>query len=318
MSAGWSSDKAAAGAVVEKVMELDPRINTEQLEAILTLARREDLGAHGDLTTLLMPDTIYHAVGEWYLVTRQAGRFCGRAVLPAMLQALAPEVRLEWADPRGDAQEVPAGQTVARLSGLVCQMLTAERTLLNFLQRLSGIATLTSRFTAAVAGTHAKIYDTRKTTPGLRTLERYAVRCGGGHNHRTGLYDAVLIKDNHLADIPTERLAHAVFDMLNRVDSLPIRPAFVEVECDTLQQYAELLKVVGINVILLDNFGLEDLRTAVRLRNDAGLRSKVELEASGGVTLDNVRGVAETGVERIAVGALTHSAPILDLSLDAA
>ena len=297
-------------------MDLDPRIDVEQLDAILKLARQEDLGAHGDLTTLLMP--VYHAVGEWYLVTRQPGRFCGRAVLPAMLQALAPEVRLDWTDPRGDAHDVPAGQTIARFSGLVCQMLAAERTLLNFLQRLSGVATLTSRFVAAAAGTHAKIYDTRKTTPGLRTLERYAVRCGGGHNHRTGLYEAVLIKDNHLADIPTDRLAHAVFEMLNRVETLPIRPAFVEVECDTLEQYAELLKVVGLNVILLDNFELDELRTAVRLRNDAGLRGKVELEASGGITLENVRAVAETGVERIAVGAITHSAPILDLSLDAA
>ena len=299
-------------------MELDPRINLEQLQTILELARLEDLGVHGDLTTMLMPEAFYNAAGEWYLVTREPGRFCGRAVLPTMLKALAPEVRIEWIDPRSDGHDVPAGQTVVRLAGLRCQMLAAERTLLNFLQHLSGVATLTSRYVAATAGMHVKIYDTRKTMPGLRTLERYAVRCGGGHNHRTGLYDAVLVKDNHLAGIPVPRLAHAVFEMLNRVETLPIRPAFVEVECDTLEEYAELLKVVGINVILLDNFDIADLRAAVKMRDSAGLRGKVELEASGGITLDNVRTVAETDVERISVGAITHSAPVLDLSLEAA
>jgi nicotinate-nucleotide pyrophosphorylase (carboxylating) len=196
-------------------------------------------------------------------------------------------------------------------------MLAAERTLLNFLQHLSGVATLTHRFVTAVAGTHAKIYDTRKTSPGLRTLDKYAVRCGGGHSHRTGLYDAVLIKDNHLAGIPPSRLAHTVSDMLGRIEALPRRPAFVEVECDTTEQFAELLKVVGLDVILLDNFELEGLQEAVKLRDDAGFRGKLELEASGGVTLENVRAVAGTGVERIAVGAITHSAPAFDLSLEA-
>ena len=180
------------------------------------------------------------------------------------------------------------------------------------------MATLTGKFVSAVAGTHAKIYDTRKTTPGLRTLEKYAVRCGGGHNHRIGLYDAVLIKDNHLAGIPVNRLAHTVFEMLNRIETLPVRPAFVEVECDGLDQLSELVKVVGIDLILLDNFEVGDLRAAVQMRNDAGLRGKVELEASGGATLDTVRAIAQAGVERIAVGAITHSTPSLDLGLDAA
>jgi len=299
-------------------MSHNTNIDSVELEAILELARAEDLGRAGDLTSLLLPETAYSATGSWELVARRPGRFCGKDVLPVMLATLAPEVKLDWVDPRSDVKDIQAGETVARLSGLACQMFAAERTLLNFLQHLSGVATLTSRYVAAVIGTHAKIYDTRKTTPGLRTLEKYAVRCGGGHNHRTGLYDAVLIKDNHLEDIPIDRLAHTVFEMLGRVEALPQRPAFVEVECDTLEQFAELLKLVGIDVILLDNFALDDLRTAVKRRNDDGLRGKVELEASGGVTLDGVRAIAETGVERIAVGAITHSAPVLDLGLDAA
>ena len=298
-------------------MTRESHIDPAQLDIILRLARSEDLGEAGDLTTLLMPEPACNAMGAWDLVARQPGRFCGMAVLPAMLRTLAPEVRVDGAVPERDGRDVNAGETMARFSGLVCQMLAAERTLLNFLQHLSGVATLTHRFVTAVTGSHAKIYDTRKTTPGLRTLEKYAVRCGGGHSHRTGLYDAVLIKDNHLAGIPTNRLAHTVFEMLGRIEGLPRRPAFIEVECDTLEQLGELVKVVGIDVILLDNFELEGLEAAVSLRNGAGLRGKVELEASGGVSLENVRAIADTGVERIAVGAITHSAPVLDLALDA-
>ncbi|MFH1416878.1 MAG: carboxylating nicotinate-nucleotide diphosphorylase [Planctomycetota bacterium] len=299
-------------------MTHDSGINEAHLQTLLELARREDFGDQaGDLTSLLLPETAYNATGSWSLVAREAGRFCGQAVLPPLLRALAPEVRLDWVDTKIDTKPLSAGDEIARLSGRVCQMLAAERTLLNFLQHLSGVATLTARFVAAVAGTHTKIYDTRKTTPGLRSLEKYAVRCGGGHNHRIGLYDAVLIKDNHLADIPVARLAHTVFEMLGRIDKLPVKPAFVEVECDTLEQLAELLKVVGIDVILLDNFEVDALREAARIRDDAGLRGKIELEASGNATLESVRAIAETGVERIAIGAITHSAPCLDLGLDA-
>ncbi|MBX3394806.1 MAG: carboxylating nicotinate-nucleotide diphosphorylase [Phycisphaerae bacterium] len=293
------------------------QIDLNQILPLIEIARREDLGLHGDLTSRLMPELAVTARGRWQIVPRDHGRFCGALLLPALVESLAPEVVLDWIDPHADALNVEPGVPIARLSGRVIQMLTAERTILNFLQHLSGVATLTSRFVAAVTGTHAKIYDTRKTTPGLRELEKYAVRCGGGHNHRIGLFDAVLIKDNHLAGIPSSRLAHAVFEMLNRLPHLPSQPAFVEVECDTLEQFEQLLSVVGIDVILLDNFSLEDMRSAVAIRDARGLRSKVELEASGRVTLETVRAVAETGVERIAVGAITHSAPILDIGLDA-
>jgi nicotinate-nucleotide pyrophosphorylase (carboxylating) len=289
----------------------------ESLGALLEVARREDIGPVGDLTSRLLPETGLRERGAWSLTARDDGRFCGAALLPILLRELAPEVNLDWLKPEADRLPVQRGESLARFSGLSCQMLTAERTILNFLQHLSGVATQTARFVSAVAGTHAKIFDTRKTTPGWRELEKYAVRCGGGHNHRLGLYDAVLIKDNHLAGVPTHRLAHAVFEMLNRIPLLPWQPAFVEVECDDLGQFDELLKVVGIDVILLDNFAQADMQEAVRRRNAAGLRGKIELEASGRITLDTVRSVAQTGVERIAVGAITHSAPILDLGLDA-
>jgi len=299
-------------------MSAKTEFDHEQLQTLLTLARQEDLGPNGDVTSMLLPETALTARGSWELVAREEGRFCGAQIIPMLLETLAPEVTLDWIMPDADRAALKPGQTIARFGGLVCQMLAAERTILNFLQHLSGIATLTSRYVAAVAGRHAKIYDTRKTTPGLRQIDKYAVRCGGGHNHRVGLYDAVLIKDNHLDGIPTDRLAHAVFEMLNRMEALPCAPAFVEVECDGLDQLAELLKVVGLDVILLDNFELDDLRSAVRMREEAGLRGKVELEASGGATLDRVAGIADTGVERIAVGAITHSAGFLDLAMDAA
>jgi nicotinate-nucleotide pyrophosphorylase (carboxylating) len=298
-------------------MNAKAEFDTEQLRTLLALTRREDLGDVGDLTSMLLPEASFRARGSWALVARESGRFCGEAILPALLETLAPEIKLEWFMPQADRAKISPGQTLARFTGLACQMLAAERTILNFLQRLCGIATMTSRYVAAVAGQHTKIYDTRKTTPGHRELEKYAVRCGGGHNHRAGLYDAVLIKDNHLAGIPINRLSHAVFQMLSRVETLPSSPAFVEVECDCLEQMEQLLNVVGIDVILLDNFSLSDMEAAVRMRDQSGLRGKVELESSGGTTLEQVGDIAATGVERIAVGAITHSAGILDLGLDA-
>jgi nicotinate-nucleotide pyrophosphorylase (carboxylating) len=194
-------------------------------------------------------------------------------------------------------------------------MLAAERVLLNFLQRLCGVTAATRTYVRAVAGTGATICDTRKTIPGWRLLDKYAVRCGGGANHRAGLYDAVLIKDNHLTGIPDSRFSFAVFDMLNRLPVEP-KPEFVEVEAQSLAAFEQLLKVVGIHMILLDNFSIDDLRRAVELRAAEGLAAKVQLEASGGITLKNVRVVAETGVDRISVGAITHSAVAVDLCLE--
>lgn len=298
-------------------MSVEFQFDRDHLNKLFELARLEDFGPTGDLTSRLLDEASFNVNGAWELTAREAGRFCGAAILPMLLDALAPQVALSWIKPEADLSDVRPGDCVAKFNGSVGQMLAAERTILNFLQHMSGVATMTNRFVKAVGDTHAKIYDTRKTTPGFRMLDKYAVRCGGGHNHRTGLYDAVLIKDNHIAGVPTDRLAHAVMTLLNGIQRLPSEPAFVEVECDDLAQLAQLLKVVGIDVILLDNFSYDDLREAVRMREAAGLRGKVELEASGGATLEMIGPLAETGVERIAVGAITHSAPALDLGLDA-
>jgi nicotinate-nucleotide pyrophosphorylase (carboxylating) len=197
-------------------------------------------------------------------------------------------------------------------------MMAAERVALNFLQRLSGVATTTREYVNAVAGTAAEVYDTRKTTPGWRELERYAVRVGGGKNHRRGLYDAVLIKDNHLAVLAKAEGRDPITAAARELER--IRPylgerAFIELEVDNLRQFQVAL-TLPVDIILLDNMSLRDLRAAVAMRDKAGLKGRVDLEASGGVNLANVRSVAATGVERISVGALTHSAGAVDIALD--
>jgi nicotinate-nucleotide pyrophosphorylase (carboxylating) len=202
-----------------------------------------------------------------------------------------------------------------RIRGPVRSLLAAERVMLNFLQHMSGIATQTQRFVRRVSGTGAKIYDTRKTIPGMRQLAKYAVLCGGGHNNRTGLYDGLLIKDNHLASVPLKGLEAVLTDVAARSRSEnPSRE--IEVEVDGLEQFREVLKVDGIDIVLLDNMDCPQMQAAVELRNAAGKKGKLALEASGGVTLETVRSIATTGVERISVGAITHSAQALDIGLD--
>lgn len=283
----------------------------ECARVLARLARAEDLGSR-DVTSALLHDT---DTGEFHLVARQAGVFAGRAVAETVLDVYDERIELRWAVGDGAVIDSKFGELV-HLSGSSRRILEAERVLLNFLQRLCGVATLTSRYVEAVADTAARIFDTRKTIPGWRVLDKYAVRCGGGQNHRMGLYDAVLIKDNHLAGIPTSQLARYVFDMLNTASTFDPPPSFIEVEADSLAQFEELLKVVGIDVVLLDNFSREDLQQAVAMRDGANLKGKLELEASGSITLETVRAVADTGVERISVGQITHSAPALDLSLE--
>jgi len=281
---------------------------------LIDLAKSEDFG-QGDLSSSLLDDPDQRAT--FHLIAKQRGVFAGCEVAAAVFAAYGTSVDLEWTASGVDGRWIDSIPThLATVSGPLGTVLSAERTVLNSLQRLCGVATLTRAFVDAVSGTGATIYDTRKTIPGWRVLDKYAVRCGGGSNHRMGLYDAVLMKDNHLAGIATTRLAHAVFEMLGRLSMKTVNPTFVEIEADSVEQVKQLLKVVGIDAILLDNFSLDQLREAVNLRDSIGLRSKVVLEASGGITLQTVRGVAETGVDRISVGALTHSAVALDLSLD--
>lgn len=281
---------------------------TDAALALIRLALAEDLDGRGDLTSdTLIPS---ERVGSAVFVARAGGVVAGLPILPLILNHLAPgAVSVEML--RRDGDNVERGSRLARIQGRMRTILTAERTALNFLQRLSGVATQTRRFAERLAGLPCVLLDTRKTTPGWRVLEKYAVRCGGGANHRMGLYDGVLIKDNHLAALADQPrpIAHAI-----RTARAAIPPGTpVEVEVETLEQLDEALSA-GPDVILLDNMDLDTLRVAVARRN--AMAPAIKLEASGGVRLDNIRAVAETGVDRISVGALTHSAIALDIALD--
>ncbi|MBN2507841.1 MAG: carboxylating nicotinate-nucleotide diphosphorylase [Verrucomicrobia bacterium] len=263
----------------------------------------EDVGG-GDATTLAtIPETASAAAR---VVAREPLVVAGLPLAEAAFRLVAPAVRLRRQ--ARDGQALRAGDTLLRVEGPAGALLTAERVALNFLQRLSGVATLTAAFVRAVAGTRAQILDTRKTTPGWRLLEKYAVRCGGGGNHRLGLFDGVLIKDNHLsvlAGTAPNPIAAAVARARARYPKLEI-----EVEADTLEQVDQAL-AAGADGILLDNMPPDVMRAAVRR---AGGRAR--LEASGGITLSTVRACAEAGVDCISVGALTHSARAVDIALD--
>jgi nicotinate-nucleotide pyrophosphorylase (carboxylating) len=265
---------------------------------IVREALAEDLGS-GDLTTALLFPSPVPARAE--ILARKAGVICGLSVAEQVFRTLDEGVRFEGMVTDGD--RLGDGRTVvARLDGSANALLTGERTALNLLGHLSGVATLTRQYVDAIAGTSAVILDTRKTTPGLRLLEKEAVRCGGGTNHRLGLHDAILVKDNHL------RLAGGIAAAVERLRAETTLP--IEVECDTLEQVREALDT-GADRILLDNMRPQLLRAAVAMT--AG---RAELEASGGVSLETVRAVAETGVDFISVGALTHSAPAVDVSME--
>jgi nicotinate-nucleotide pyrophosphorylase (carboxylating) len=283
--------------------------------ALVEMAREEDLGERGDITSQLIGDRSGDV--QFALVARQAGVLAGRLITPDILEMYDRRVELTWCPDYSDGSRFEAGDRLAVIAGPMAAILSAERVLLNFLQRLCAVASATRTYVDAVAGTGAKICDTRKTTPGWRILEKYAVTCGGGRNHRMGLHDAVLIKDNHLAGVGPERLAGTLFSMLNDAAALEPPPNFIEVEADTLDQVEQIFNVVGVDYVLLDNFSTADLAKAVALRDSLGLKGKVQLEASGGITLQTIHAVAESGVERISVGAITHSVPAIDLSLEA-
>jgi nicotinate-nucleotide pyrophosphorylase (carboxylating) len=271
------------------------------IEPVVRNALLEDFGRGGDVTASACVDA--QARLRTLFVARQAGVVAGLDCARLALKTMDPDIRFEAVAADGD--RVVAGAVLARAEGNARAILTAERTALNLLGRLSGVASLTAEYVGAVQGTRARITDTRKTTPGLRALEKYAVRCGGGINHRFALDDAILIKDNHVA------AAGGVGPALERAKAAVHHLMKIEVEVDSLEQLDQALPHAP-DVIMLDNFSLEDLREAVRR---AG--GKVRLEASGGISLQTVRAVAETGVDVISVGALTHSASVLDIGLDA-
>ncbi len=275
----------------------------QEFQNIVKLALAEDVGS-GDATTLatVPPDSLSRAV----MNARNSLVVAGLAVSEAAFTMVSPQVICERKV--ADGQLVTPGTPLLVISGPTQAILTAERVALNFIQRLSGVATLTARYVETVGGTKAKILDTRKTTPGLRRLEKYAVKCGGGTNHRIGLYDMVLIKDNHLAALAGEKpnaIAAAVQRARSKYPNLK-----VEVEADTLEQARQAAEA-GADYVLLDNMKPEQLREAVRI-----IAGRALAEASGGVNLSTLRAIAETGVDFISVGALTHSAPAVDIGLD--
>jgi len=278
---------------------------------LVHLAIQEDLADQQDwTTTALVPP---EAIAAARMVPREPGVLAGGPVISIVLQEMQAD--LEVTDLLDDGAPVVLGQPVACLKGSARDLLTCERIILNFLSRLSGIASLTRQFVDTVAGTSAEIYDTRKTTPGWRLLEKYAVRCGGGRNHRLGLYAAVMMKDNHIALAHDEGLT--LEKGLQRVrDAIQEQQASLdvfEVEVDTLEQLEALLPSQP-DILLLDNMPPESLRQAVKLRDR--LAPAVTLEASGGVHLQSIGDIADTGVDRISVGGLTHSAGILDFGFD--
>jgi nicotinate-nucleotide pyrophosphorylase (carboxylating) len=293
--------------------------SNQSLRPLIELAKSEDLGTTNDDVTSRLT-VAEDAVGVATIVQKDVGVACGLPIVEMVCRAYDERLRVEQIP--GFHFEVIEGHysdqrrfPLVRVRGPVRSLLQAERVILNFLQRMSGVATHTQRFVRRVAGTSARVFDTRKTIPGFRALDKYAVLCGGGYNHRIGLYDGLLIKDNHLADIPVRDLVGRLTKTVaqSRAED-PSR--LVEIEVDTLEQLREVLKVDGVQVVLLDNMDCPQMEQAIDLRNRAGKKGVVELEASGGVTLETIRSIALTGVDRISVGAITHSAPAMDIGMD--
>lgn len=271
---------------------------------LINLALAEDVGS-GDVTCQFFTPIESKAVA--FVAVRGDGVVSGVELAARVFSVVDPDLTVEVLIE--DGSRVAAGALLIRVEGSARSILTAERTALNFLQRLSGIATLTSHYVEAVKGCHAEILDTRKTTPGYRLLEKKAVLHGGGVNHRMGLYDRAMVKDNHLvAEADLASIQASILDLKSMKPDVE-----VELEADHLEQVRDFLTLQGVDHLLLDNMSLEELREAVEAR---GTRSTPKLEASGGVNLMTVRGIAETGVDFISVGALTHSAPSLDIGLD--
>lgn len=268
-----------------------------QVASDVQRALAEDVGS-GDLTAELVPA---ERQATATIICRESAVICGRPWVDEVLRQVAPGAQVNWLVDEGGRCE--PGQKIVEITGSARELLTAERTCLNFMQTLSAVATKTAKYVKEVAGTRAAILDTRKTIPGLRVAEKYAVRCGGGKNHRMGLYDAILIKENHIA------AAGGITNALRAAQKLADRASFIQVEVETLNQLQEALDA-GVKMVLLDNMDLETLKKAVALA--AG---RISLEISGGVTFDGLRQLAETGVDRISVGALIKDVQAIDFSM---
>ncbi len=282
---------------MKKTFDFSPASIHQLAQADVVRALAEDVGA-GDLTAGLIDPT---RMASARVLARESAVVCGQAWVQAAILALDPQAQITWYVQDGGRCE--ANQVVFEVEGRAQALLTAERTALNFLQLLSAVATKTATYVAAVAGTRAAIVDTRKTLPGLRLAQKYAVRCGGGTNHRVGLYDAVLIKENHIA------AAGGIPQVLRQANAIAVEADFVEIEVETLEQLIEALDA-GARMVLLDNMSLPTLQEAVRI--NAG---RAILEISGGVTLQGLRALAETGVDRISIGTLTKDVQATDYSM---
>jgi nicotinate-nucleotide pyrophosphorylase (carboxylating) len=278
--------------------------NRETVETIARMALLED-APWGDLTSQTLIPPIATVTAQ--LVARESGVFCGQDIVTTAFALTDPAIITEFHII--DGQAFTSSSVIATIQGPARSILQAERIALNFAQRLSGIATLTAAYVAETKGTLTRIVDTRKTTPGLRLFERYAVRCGGGHNHRFSLSDAFMAKDNHLAILAASS-THTLTEALREARAAIPHTTHIEVEVDRLDQLDAVL-AAGVDTILLDNFSVADLRTAI-----AQIDGRALTEASGGITLDRIPAIASTGVDIISVGALTHSVRALDLGLD--
>ncbi|MBN2018780.1 MAG: carboxylating nicotinate-nucleotide diphosphorylase [Sedimentisphaerales bacterium] len=285
-------------------------LKTEEVRLLLKLAIEEDLGQR-DMTSELLFDGSVRDKAE--IISREEIVVCGMNIVKDLLRMY--DKRLQLKVFVRDGQHAYVGCRLATISGPLRSILSAERVMLNFLQRLSGIATTTRKYVRAVQGTKAKIYDTRKTLPGWRALEKYAVRCGGGYNHRLGLYDGILIKDNHLAQLG--RNFQPKLRKIIKKARMMKHAKFVAVEVDHVDdQLNYVLEIPDIDIVLLDNMGQWQLKHAVEMKQKMRGRGKPLLEASGNITLTNVSAIAQCGVDRIAVGAITHSATAVDIGVD--
>jgi nicotinate-nucleotide pyrophosphorylase (carboxylating) len=285
-------------------------LKIKEVRPLIKLAIQEDLG-EGDMTSeLLFGDDV---IDKADIISREEIVVCGMPIIREVLQKYDRRLKLKVLV--NDGQHAYVGCRIATISGPLCSILTAERVVLNFLQRLCGIATTTRKYVRAIQGTNAKIYDTRKTLPGWRILEKYAVRCGGGYNHRLGLYDGILIKDNHLAQLGRnfQPKLRKIIEKARKIK----HAKFVAVEVDHVDdQLNFVLKIPGIDIVLLDNMGQWQLKHAVDMKQKMCGKGKPLLEASGNITLANVSAIAQCGVDRIAVGAITHSATAVDIGVD--
>jgi nicotinate-nucleotide pyrophosphorylase (carboxylating) len=268
-----------------------------QYEELIERALKEDIGT-GDLSTLIIPDDY---LGEAKIYAKERGIICGIFIVEMVFKKVDPALKIELKVQEGDV--ITPGLLVMKITGSLAGILQAERTALNFLQHLSGVASTTRKFVDLVSDLNIKIVDTRKTMPGMRNLQKYAVRVGGGHNHRFGLYDAVMIKDNHHAAVG------GLSEAIQRVKTKIGHMVKIEVECETLQQVEDAVKC-GVDVIMLDNMTVADMRAAVKIIDHRAI-----VEASGGIKEENIREIAETGVDILSIGRLTHSVKAVDFSL---